>query len=592
MVFRRRDAAISSDSSSAGRTESSYKPLPLKQRTSSSTDRRDFTSNTWISLLQLIKFREYVIPVNHFSIWRRHNAWAFEDGKDLRSYIGNRYASNMVFMSLLLSTEFGVLFNSSTIASQVRDHLVEAHWGTVSFWAGLFIIISALFTILSLISTFTFTAMITAIDERNAHCILRSSIGQYATELPGRLIVCSIYTFLISFMSFFFLLLPVGTFSFFLLLGTLFCFVHVVSVFSAFGRIIMHTGAMGKGRIFSSEYEELLVPDSLHSNLLSKAKCNLAHNTSIIRQYRHKQKEIDRYLLEEELYEHLSGSRKLYGNVIDTNYFGRARADSKVRFADEEVGLVGNDKDIIEGKTDEIPVGARRHYRSLTPLSDISDNSRTHLGQVNNTRSTIDGDLSSLAYPPQKFFITPDTTREMSDLTAPNSTSVRNVSNSSLEQWLQGSVSDIGSNQEKEPSEVKQTINGEEKKDIESTGLPPVVPPAAIPFSNTSSARSLNRKPKAINRNLNPGKGDSSTRDILDFDSLHSQRINERDMSEDERFLSDYGDFATDASDDGKKNHILYGTNNQPNNDDRLQKKEIDGKLSSTKNEHTRLLRG
>ena len=148
MVFRRRDFSVSSDSTSAGRTESSYKPLPLKQRTSSSTDRRDFTSNTWISLLQLIKFREYVIPVNHFSIWRRHNAWAFEDGKDLRSYIGNRYASNMVFMSLLLSTEFGVLFNSSTIASQVRNDLVEAHWGTVSFWAGLFMIISSLSTIL------------------------------------------------------------------------------------------------------------------------------------------------------------------------------------------------------------------------------------------------------------------------------------------------------------------------------------------------------------------------------------------------------------------------------------------------------------
>jgi hypothetical protein len=49
--------------------------------------------------------------------------------------------------------------------------------------------------------------MVNAIDEANAHCPFRSSIGQYAAELPGRFIVCSIYSFLLSFMLFFFLLL-------------------------------------------------------------------------------------------------------------------------------------------------------------------------------------------------------------------------------------------------------------------------------------------------------------------------------------------------------------------------------------------------
>eukprot|EP00531_Pseudo-nitzschia_arenysensis_P017863 CAMPEP_0116126266 /NCGR_PEP_ID=MMETSP0329-20121206/6245_1 /TAXON_ID=697910 /ORGANISM="Pseudo-nitzschia arenysensis, Strain B593" /LENGTH=602 /DNA_ID=CAMNT_0003620347 /DNA_START=34 /DNA_END=1842 /DNA_ORIENTATION=- len=601
MVFRRRDFSVSSDSTSAGRTESSYKPLPLKQRTSSSTDRRDFTSNTWISLLQLIKFREYVIPVNHFSIWRRHNAWAFEDGKDLRSYIGNRYASNMVFMSLLLSTEFGVLFNSSTIASQVRNDLVEAHWGTVSFWAGLFMIISSLSTILSLISTFTFTAMISAIDEGNAHCILRSSIGQYATELPGRLIVCSIYTFLISFMSFFFILLPVGTFSILLLLGTVFFFVHVVSVFSAFGRIIMHTGAMGRGRIFSNDYEELLVPDSLHNNLLAKAKCNLAHNTSIIRQYRHKQRQIDRYLLEEELYDHLSGTTRKYqglriqnSNILDTNDFGRLRADSKVRFADEEVGLLGNDKVVVEGKIDEVPVSGRHHFRSLTPLSDISDISR--LGQINNARPTNDGDLSSLAVPPKKFFVNPDGAREISDLSALNNSSVRNVSNSSLEQWLQGTPSEIDSNTGNEPTRAKKTTDGEtkdDKKDIESFGLPPVVPLNTAPMSNTIASGSFHRKTKVSDKIVNRDRKDLARMEILDSDSLHSQRLNERDMSEDERFLFDYGDFGGDNVGEKNKNHVDYGTNDplHSNDNDRINKDESDGNPSSTKSERTRLLR-
>lgn len=588
MVFRRRDFT---SSESTGLSESTHKPLPLKQRTSSSTDRRDFTPNTWISLLQLIKFREYLIPVNHFSIWRRHNAWAFEDGKDLRAYIENRYASNMVFMSLLLSTEFGVLFNSSAIASQVRNDLVEAHWGTVSFWAGLFIIISSLFTILSLISSFTFTAMISAIDETNAHCILRSSIGQYATELPGRLIVCSIYTFLASFMSFFFILLPVGTFSIFLLVGTLFFFVHVVSVFSSFGRLIMHTGAMGKGRIFSSEYEELLVPHSLHSNLLSKAKCNLAHNTSIIRQYRHKQRQIDRYLLEEDLYEHLSGTSKIDQSFRIEN-FGRLRADSKVRFADEESGLLNNDKEFIEGRIEGVPSSAEpssRQFRSLTPLSDMSDGSRQHVGQIHSTRSTIDGEMSSFAAPPRKFFGL-ERPREISEISAMGS--VHTVSNSSLEHWLQGSPLEADAKDEKE-SRSRNTNHGEikdEKKDMEGFGLPPVVPPHPVSVTATTrSNKGLNQTIKTNETHVSREKIGSGTMELLDSGSLRLQRANERDMSEEERFIFDYGNFESPEGRSTKRE--AYGTNQDLHSDDQLHTNESSSSHSSTQNERTRLLK-
>jgi uncharacterized membrane protein len=157
MIFQNGDSKTSVKSN---KSENKQKPLPLKQRTSSRTDRRDYTSNTWISLLCVIKIREYFVTVNNFSIWRRHNAWAFEDGKDLRSYITQRYASNMVFMSLLLSTSCGILFNGADITTQVRDDLAKSHYWTLSFWAGLFIIVSVLLTILSLMSTFTGWAMI------------------------------------------------------------------------------------------------------------------------------------------------------------------------------------------------------------------------------------------------------------------------------------------------------------------------------------------------------------------------------------------------------------------------------------------------
>jgi hypothetical protein len=44
----------------------SSKPLPLKQRTASVDGRRDFSTKTWTSLLELLKLREYIVTVDHF----------------------------------------------------------------------------------------------------------------------------------------------------------------------------------------------------------------------------------------------------------------------------------------------------------------------------------------------------------------------------------------------------------------------------------------------------------------------------------------------------------------------------------------------
>ena len=297
-------------STGTGSTNNSHnnrpKPLPLKQRTSSIDQRRDYTTQTWISVLNLVKLREYVITVDHFPIWRRHLAWAMDNGKDLRDYITQRYAASMVFMSLLLSTELGVLFNSAGVTTAIRQSLRQQAHHTVSFWAGIAIIISAIFTLLSLISTFTAWTMVSAISDVNAHCILRSSIGQYAAELPGRFIVGSIYSFLIWFCLFLFLLLPAGFYSYLLLIFVICLFVHTITAFSAFGRVIMHTGAMGSNRIFDKGYESSLQPHSLHANLLIKAKANLGNKTSIIRQYQMKSTPIARLYSEDEMSGHLS----------------------------------------------------------------------------------------------------------------------------------------------------------------------------------------------------------------------------------------------------------------------------------------------
>lgn len=306
-------------STSSVRAVGGPKPLPLKQRTSSVDARRDYSMQTVLSLIGLIKLREYFITVDNFSIWRRHLAWAMENGGDLRSFITQRFASSMVFMSLLLGAELNVLFNSAAVTSSMRRELFAENFRTVEFWAGIAILVSVVLTILSLISTFTAWGMVSSVSESNAHCILRSSIGQYAAELPGRFIVTAVYSFLIWVALFFFLLLPVGFWSILLMVTTAGLFFHVVVVFSAFGRIIMHTGAMGTHRIFDEATEQRLRPHTLHSSLLEKAKLELARNTSIMRQYRRKQ---DTPNVETGAYS------------MDAPPEPRKRADSSVRFAD------------------------------------------------------------------------------------------------------------------------------------------------------------------------------------------------------------------------------------------------------------------
>jgi hypothetical protein len=533
------------------RQKSGDKPLPLKQRTSSAADRRDFSHNTYFSLLVLLKIREFFITVDNFSIWRRHLAWAFEDG-DLRTYMTQRYSSNMVFMSLLLSTELGVLFNSAQVTTHVRDDLVNSRHGTVSFWAGLLIIISALSTILSLISTFTAWSMVSSINDVNAHCILRSSIGQYAAELPGRLIVFSVYSFMVSFMLFFFLLLPVGFWSVMLLVGSVLLFLHIVSVFSGFGRIIMHAGAMGKTRIFSPEFEEFLMPESLHINLLNKARCNLSHNTSIIRQYRRKQQPINMSLDEELLWEHLNNnengvdiSRNHNDSHLDETPNGRSRADSIVRFADEELGMAkpvfGRSPSYSNrppgsggGGSFRRGLSSMQHHRNLTPMSALSEMSGSHRSTY--SEITLDQDT------PRSTSATTSSRKQCDPIDRPPPippkaalSSVRSVSNASLEQWLQGASSKGHTSVKSNDTHHQQAGSNELKDSMTATS------------DETVPLLSLVSPPNEVITDLSDSENAyTQIRRIADgrLPSLSPTR-SKRNLSEEERFTLDYGDIGS-----------------------------------------------
>ena len=265
--------------------------------------------------------------------------WSQPSGALLREQLIEQFKSNMIVLSLLLGTELAILFNPDSIGVAIRAGLQEENICQLPYWIGLVIILSVVLTMLSLFSTLTCWTMIASISDANAHCILRSSIGQFVTELPSRLITSSIYTFIVWLTMLFFVLLPVGITSCILVSTSVASLLYIVMSFSCFGRIILHTSAMGSKPIFDVEFEKSLLPRTLHANLLKKAKAELANNTSITRQYRRKAKPIHREFRDfRDLSNHLrTGSDKIYGGGVDTADSSptRARADSTVHFAEK-----------------------------------------------------------------------------------------------------------------------------------------------------------------------------------------------------------------------------------------------------------------
>ena len=269
-----------------------------------------------------------------------------ENGGDLRNYMTSRYASSMVFLSLLLAAELNVLFDSAPITTKIRQALQEQAHLTLQFWIGLTILISIILTLLSLIITYTAWGMVSAISDENAHCILRSSIGQYVGELPHRFLVGSIYCFLLWIIMMTFVLMPVGFWNIALVSVVVMLFIHVMTAFSSFGRLILHTTAMSTNRIFEEEYEQSLTPQPLQEQLYTRAKAEISNNTSITRQYRRKMEPLGRMYDQDELAVVMkqAGNRGSCDPPVlsiinrirtDSKMHGRTRADSTVRFADQ-----------------------------------------------------------------------------------------------------------------------------------------------------------------------------------------------------------------------------------------------------------------
>eukprot|EP00980_Cylindrotheca_fusiformis_P015611 scaffold4481_cov121-Cylindrotheca_fusiformis.AAC.7 len=271
--------------------------------------------------LSLLHPLDVFINVSYGALWQKHVAWgtfqsrenpplqvnlvcetntivcfsllwaaAKPEGDELRHYITSRYSTNMVLLSLLLATEIQVFFNSSHEHVQMRTILstTPIAWDQLQFWIGLIILLDVCVTLMGLIATFTLWGMISAISDSNSHCLLRSSLGQYVTSLPPRFSLASIYLFLL-WILLFIIDLVVAPLAIILVALACTMFFAIVLPLSAFGRLIMDTGAMSRRPVLSPDLEKDLLPSGLQASLLIRATHRQRRNACVTTQYRRRQ---------------------------------------------------------------------------------------------------------------------------------------------------------------------------------------------------------------------------------------------------------------------------------------------------------------
>lgn len=68
--------------------------------------------------------------------------WSKTEGDDLKAIVTGRYSSATVFLSLLFSTEMGVIYSPSNPAERIRNALADRQTNTVEFWTGIVLCIA------------------------------------------------------------------------------------------------------------------------------------------------------------------------------------------------------------------------------------------------------------------------------------------------------------------------------------------------------------------------------------------------------------------------------------------------------------------
>jgi len=255
---------------------------------------------------------EYFVTIDQSALWQKHIAWAKPKGSDLKAYISSQYSSRMVLLSLLLATEMSVFFGSSPKLVQLRQTLNIWEFNInrcLPFWIGFFLLLNICVTISGILATFATWNVVSAVSDTNAHCLLRSSLGQYVTTLSPRLVVTSLYLFLLWFLLFVVEVLLGGEHErtslhelltkhgHLVLLWALFLvailalFFSIVVPLSAFGRLVLHTGAMAEQPVLSEGLQVELLPRGLHVGLVIKAHHSQKRGMAVTKQYHPQQQQ-------------------------------------------------------------------------------------------------------------------------------------------------------------------------------------------------------------------------------------------------------------------------------------------------------------
>lgn len=225
------------------------------------------TRASWFRSLKSLA--DLFISVELTHVWYLHLVYAKKDGAELRNLFTQRFAALTTMISLLVASQVGALFSPSRPTEEARTALENLDHADVGFWAGLFLIISLIFSVLSLLATLSAWTLFNSIGCNNAHIILRSSMCLAAAALPVRLAVMSIYSFFVWINLFFYVIADVAVAAplsvFTIVLG-----IYIISLYSAVGRTIMYSGALSNERILQHYEEEELTGAELATALVEK----------------------------------------------------------------------------------------------------------------------------------------------------------------------------------------------------------------------------------------------------------------------------------------------------------------------------------
>lgn len=225
------------------------------------------------------------VSVELTKLWRRHLVYGKRNGKELIALFMQRFASLTTMTTLLIGTEVAVLFSPSEPAQRSRDAIRNLEYTTVEFWAQLALMASICASVAALLAVVTAWALNAAISPSNAHIVLRSSLWLHAATLPAQLALLGIKLFVTTLSLYFFVICAWQIAVPIVVIWVIFL-LYIISLYSATGRIILHSGAIGEERIVERNVEYELTPQQLTTTLLEKSWLAKQARIHVREQYR------------------------------------------------------------------------------------------------------------------------------------------------------------------------------------------------------------------------------------------------------------------------------------------------------------------